>query len=102
MSEKNFVLEVMENRTKDSRWALVNVKSSRKIKHPTFSTVNPQIVEIKENYCEIKIKKRRSVENHIGTVHVIAICNQLEMCYGCFSRSIYTKSSCAGYLRAWK
>lgn len=49
---------------------------------PYFSTVNPEILELQENYCKIKTKKRRSVENHIGTVHVIAICNQLETSMG--------------------
>ena len=28
------------------------------------------------------ISKRKAVENHIGTVHVIAICNGLEMAMG--------------------
>ena len=37
---------------------------------------------LRQNYCKIKIKKRRALENHIGTVHVIAICNVLEMCMG--------------------
>ncbi|MFV0508938.1 MAG: hotdog fold domain-containing protein, partial [Shewanella algae] len=34
------------------------------------------------NYCECLLRKRRAVENHIGTVHVIAICNGLEMAMG--------------------
>jgi hypothetical protein len=35
------------------------------------------------------MKKRRAVENHIGTVHVIAVCNLLEMAMGaCAEASI--------------
>ena len=49
---------------------------------PYFSTINPLITELRPNYCECFIKKRRSVQNHIKTVHVIAICNGLEMAMG--------------------
>lgn len=49
---------------------------------PYFSTVSPVITDIKPNYCEVLIKKRKAVQNHIGTVHVIAICNGLEMAMG--------------------
>lgn len=51
-------------------------------KAPYFSTIHPRIVELRPGYCEILLKKRRIVQNHIGTVHVIAICNLLEMCMG--------------------
>jgi len=34
------------------------------------------------NVCEASIKKNKSIENHIGTVHVIAICNGLEFVMG--------------------
>ena len=58
---------------------------------PYFTTVKPQIIEVRENYCEIHIKKRKSLENHIGTVHVIAICNQLEMCMGVLAEASVPK-----------
>ena len=51
-------------------------------KAPYFSTIHPRIVELRPGYCEILLKKRRIVQNHIGTVHVIAICNLLEMAMG--------------------
>jgi len=44
------------------------------------------------NTCLVKIKKRRSVENHIGTLHVIVICNGLEM-------GAMTKPSLATHLK---
>ncbi len=51
-------------------------------KAPYFRTVNAIIDELRPNYARLHISKRRSVENHIGTVHVIAICNLLEMAMG--------------------
>ncbi|QIR15339.1 hotdog fold domain-containing protein [Shewanella aestuarii] len=49
---------------------------------PYFSTVHPHIKSLETNRCEVLIKKRKIVQNHIGTVHVIAICNGLEMAMG--------------------
>lgn len=58
-------------------------------KAPYFKTVNAQIDELRPNYARLHIKKRKAVENHIGTVHVIAICNLLEMAMGvCAEASI--------------
>lgn len=51
-------------------------------KAPYFSTISPQIVTLEPNRCEVLIIKRKRVENHIGTVHVIAIANGLEMAMG--------------------
>lgn len=49
---------------------------------PYFSTISPLITELRPNRCEVMIKKRKLLQNHIGTVHVIAICNGLEMAMG--------------------
>ena len=49
---------------------------------PYFQTVNPIIQKLDLNVCEASIKKSKSIENHIGTVHVIAICNGLEFVMG--------------------
>ncbi|AZP13934.1 MULTISPECIES: hotdog fold domain-containing protein [Undibacterium] len=58
-------------------------------KAPYFKTVNAQVLELKPNYARLTIKKRKAVQNHIGTVHVIAICNLLEMAMGaCAEASI--------------
>ena len=51
-------------------------------KAPYFKTIRPLITELRPNYCELKFKKRTAVENHIGTVHAIALCNGLEMAMG--------------------
>ncbi|TVP10305.1 MULTISPECIES: hotdog fold domain-containing protein [Shewanella] len=49
---------------------------------PYFGSIKPIITQLEPNYCECLLRKRRAVENHIGTVHVIAICNGLEMAMG--------------------
>lgn len=56
---------------------------------PYFKTVGPDVEELRPNYARMVLRKRKSVENHIGTVHVIAICNLLEMAMGvCAEASI--------------
>lgn len=51
-------------------------------KAPYFATISPLINELELNHCEILLRKRKRVQNHIGTVHVIAIANGLEMAMG--------------------
>ena len=36
-------------------------------KAPYFATIRPLFVEIRPNYAELVIPKRRGVQNHIGT-----------------------------------
>lgn len=52
------------------------------LKAPYFSSISPVFEQLAPNYCEIKIKKQRSVLNHIGTVHAIAMCNMAELAGG--------------------
>ncbi|OBY75285.1 hotdog fold domain-containing protein [Acinetobacter gyllenbergii] len=49
---------------------------------PYFQTVDPIIESLDTLKCIANMKMRKSVENHIGTVHVIAICNGLEFVMG--------------------
>lgn len=49
---------------------------------PYFKTVSPRITQLEHGYCEAFLRKKHSIENHIGTVHVIAICNGLEFAMG--------------------
>ena len=49
---------------------------------PYFATIRPLFIDIRPNYAELRIKKRRGVQNHIGTVHAIALCNGLEAAMG--------------------
>jgi acyl-coenzyme A thioesterase PaaI-like protein len=49
---------------------------------PYFGTVKPKVEYVKEHECSILVTKANRVHNHIKTVHVIAICNGLEMAMG--------------------
>lgn len=49
---------------------------------PYFSTINPMFVELKPGYAEITVPNTRSIQNHMGTVHAIAMCNAAELVAG--------------------
>ncbi len=51
-------------------------------KAPYFSSIHPKFEELRPGYCEVHVMKRRSVLNHIGTVHAIAMCNMVELAGG--------------------
>jgi len=66
-----------------------NIPGGRKLfsislcqKAPYFSSIHPLIEDLKPNYVRVSIKKRRSVENHLKTVHAIAMCNMAELAGG--------------------
>ena len=56
-------------------------------KAPYFGTVRPRFTVLRPNRAELVIRKRRRVQNHIGTVHVIAICNGLEAAMGALAEA---------------
>lgn len=49
---------------------------------PYFTTIKPKVVELRPNYMKASMKKRRSVHNHLKTVHAIAMCNLCEFTGG--------------------
>ncbi|RDS83451.1 hotdog fold domain-containing protein [Dyella psychrodurans] len=49
---------------------------------PYFSTIAPRFVALEPGRCEVRIRDRRRVHNHIGTVHAIALCNLAELSAG--------------------
>ena len=51
-------------------------------KAPYFSSISPQFEVLEPGLCKVSIKKQRSVYNHIGTVHAIAMCNMAELAGG--------------------
>jgi acyl-coenzyme A thioesterase PaaI-like protein len=51
-------------------------------KAPYFRTVRPRVRDVRPHHAELTIRKRRAVQNHIGTVHAIAVCNGLEAAMG--------------------
>lgn len=58
---------------------------------PYFATVSPRISDLRLGHCEILVRKRRKHLNHIGTVHVIAIANGLEMAMGMLAEASIPK-----------
>src|SRR5690349_13851924 len=54
---------------------------------PYFRTARPRFVGLGPNRAELTIKKRRRVQNHLGTVHVIAVCNGLEAAMGALAEA---------------
>ena len=51
-------------------------------KAPYFSSVRPRILGLEPQRGEASIRHRRSVTNHLGTVHAIALCNLAEFIGG--------------------
>ena len=49
---------------------------------PYFWSVRPRFTVIEPNHAEVVVPKRRRVQNHLGTVHAIALCNGLEAAMG--------------------
>lgn len=56
-------------------------------KAPYFASVRPWVRDARSHHAEVVVRKRRAVTNHIGTVHVIAICNGLEAAMGLLAES---------------
>jgi acyl-coenzyme A thioesterase PaaI-like protein len=49
---------------------------------PYFATIRPRFVELRPGLCHVAMRKRRAVQNHIGTVHAIAMANLCELAGG--------------------
>ena len=52
-------------------------------KAPYFGSIKPRFLELRPGYCEILLRKRRAVTNHLKSVHAIAMCNVSELTAGC-------------------
>jgi hypothetical protein len=94
----NIIMNVSVNRTlriyqRLSRYPFGNYVFSKLVckTAPYFGSINPLVTELKLDYCECVIKKRRKVFNHIKTVHVLAICNGLEMAMGVMAEASVPK-----------
>ena len=49
---------------------------------PYFASISPTVEHLDSGRCIVRIRQRRRVQNHIGTVHAIALCNMAEMAGG--------------------
>ena len=52
------------------------------LKAPYFGTIKPRFQDLRPGYCEITMKNRRAVHNHLKSVHAIAMCNISELAAG--------------------
>ncbi len=66
------------------RWPAGHWLFSRAIcfKAPYFASISPRMAMLEPGRCEVIIRHRRGVTNHIGTVHAIALCNMAELAGG--------------------
>ena len=69
---------------KISRWPCGHWLFSKAVcfKTPYFGSIAPRITRLEHGRCEARIRDRRAVHNHIGSVHAIALCNLAELCAG--------------------
>ncbi|MCW2839534.1 MAG: thioesterase [Aeromicrobium sp.] len=51
-------------------------------KAPYFASAHIQVQQMGPHLGRVVVPKRRSVQNHIGTIHAIAACNGLEAAMG--------------------
>jgi acyl-coenzyme A thioesterase PaaI-like protein len=49
---------------------------------PYFASIRPRFRELRPGLCQVSLRKRRAVTNHIGTVHAIAMANLCELAGG--------------------
>lgn len=51
-------------------------------KAPYFRSIRPHIEVLEPGRCVVQLRQRRAIQNHIGTVHAIALCNAAELAGG--------------------
>jgi acyl-coenzyme A thioesterase PaaI-like protein len=61
------------------RWLFARIICSRA---PYFSTIRPRFRELRPGLVQVSMRKRRAVQNHLGTVHAIAMANLCELACG--------------------
>ncbi len=54
---------------------------------PYFLTIAPTLVELRPHHAEVRVRKWWGVHNHLGTMHVIAVANGLEMAMGALAEA---------------
>lgn len=57
------------------------------LRAPYFASIRPVFDELRPGYAVAHARKRRAVENHIGTFHAIALCNLAEFVAGTLSEA---------------
>lgn len=52
------------------------------LRAPYFGSIAPRIQMLAPGRCVVRLRDRRRVRNHLGTVHAIALCNAAELAAG--------------------
>lgn len=52
------------------------------LKAPYFRSIKPKITVMEEGRVEATITQHRAIQNHIQTIHAIAVCNLCELAMG--------------------
>ncbi len=77
-------MDVLKTYKKLEKWPMGKWLYSRVVsmRAPYFSTIKPYLKELENGHAVATMKHRRSVHNHIKTVHAIAVCNLCEFAMG--------------------
>jgi acyl-coenzyme A thioesterase PaaI-like protein len=62
------------------------------LKAPYFGSIAPRFTLLEAGRAEVRIRNRRAVHNHIGTVHAIALCNMAELAAGVMTEASIPKT----------
>jgi acyl-coenzyme A thioesterase PaaI-like protein len=49
---------------------------------PYFASIAPRVEELAPGRCVVRLRDRRRMHNHLGSVHAIALCNAAELAAG--------------------
>ena len=49
---------------------------------PYFQSIDPLVTQVKPGYCEAILKNQKKVQNLLGCIHAIAMCNAAELVGG--------------------
>lgn len=69
---------------KITKYPLGNIVFSRALalKAPYFSTIRPLVTDLRSGCCNTEIEDRRSIRNHLGSIHAGALCTLSELTGG--------------------
>lgn len=81
MSDENYLLK-LQRKFQKFPFGQYFFSKAFAARAPYFKSIKPYVVRLEANVCQIRLRKRKAVQNHIGTVHAIAVCNALEMAMG--------------------
>jgi acyl-coenzyme A thioesterase PaaI-like protein len=61
------------------RWLFARMVCRRA---PYFATIRPRFIELRPSFCKVSMRRRRSIENHLGAIHALALGNLCELAAG--------------------